>query len=241
MAKRNEKGLQENSNLETEVRRNGQLEKKLAAYTLAGAAVLVSPAAARAGTIDYFLNVNQTVSETSVPNTYTFNLSGPSAADIVLTAQVGMTGSGDSTNEIDFATANGAAILDEGGPFGADATALGFGALIDPSSGSWGSSGKLAQWDTTTDMQSGGAWSISGADNYLGFYFVEADGTHVGWADIATTASQTGASFEVLSYAYDTAANTTITAGVPEPSSMALVALGVAGLIALRRRRAGNA
>jgi hypothetical protein len=76
--------------------------------------------------------------------------------------------------------------------------------------------------------------------------------THVGWAQIATSVTNTMATAELIDYAYntvaydgtnavassiaagDTGAGTT---GAPEPSSLALYALGAAGIAALRRRR----
>ena len=64
-------------------RRNSQLDKKLAAYSLAGAEALIAPAVAKANIV-YVGNVAQTVSD---PNIYDFNLSGLSSDDITITAQ----------------------------------------------------------------------------------------------------------------------------------------------------------
>ncbi|HUB79921.1 MAG TPA: PEP-CTERM sorting domain-containing protein [Bryobacteraceae bacterium] len=214
--------------------RNSQLEKKIAAYTLAGAAALAAPAAAHAGTID-FVPVNQTITQ---PGSYVFNLSGPSAGDITLTAAPTTLG-GDPGNIINFSTANGAAVADDGGPFSADASALTFGETIDPTTGNWGTSGKLGDYDTVTMASEDGVWT-PGMDAYLGFYFQGTGGPQAGWAEISMGAAD--ASFDLISYAYETDANTPINAGeVPEPSTMALVALGGAGLLALRRRRAARA
>src|SRR5450631_3365347 len=63
-------------------RPTGQFEKKLAAYTLAGAATLVAPGIAKANVV--YVPENITVNETGSLNLNT--LSGLSAADITITA-----------------------------------------------------------------------------------------------------------------------------------------------------------
>lgn len=209
-------------------RRNSQLDKKLAAYSLAGAAALIAPAVAKANIV-YVGNVDQTVSD---PNSYDFNLSGLSSDDITITAQ--------NYGEIDASTANGAQVLMD--TVNSDVAALAFGALIDPTSATnWGTGGKMA----SSFSADPGDWSSTGGSSYLGFYFESGGEPYAGWADIATTTNGSTSSFEILSYAYETTANTPITAGegspVPEPHAMPLLALGGAGLIALRRRRAANA
>jgi hypothetical protein len=117
---------------------------------------------------------------------------------------------------------------------------LAFGSLIDPSSVNWASSGKLGDYDLV-NPGTFGDWSPD-TDAFLGFYFQGTGGPQAGWAEITT--GTTNDSFEVLSYAYETQANTPIDAGqiaaTPEPSTMALVVLGASGLMALRRRRAAT-
>jgi hypothetical protein len=216
---------------------SSRLERKIAAYTLAGAAAIAAPAVAQAGTIDYFPGVNTNVTQ---PGTYVFNLSGPSAGDITLTATTNIIDATDPGNTVNFSAANGAMVAVGGGPFSGDATPFNFGDIIDPSSVDFNTSGKLGDYDTVTLGTSGG-WT-PGTDGYLGFYFEGTGGPQAGWAEISIGSADL--SFEVLSYAYETVANTTIQAGqttdTPEPSTLALVALGGAGLIALRRRRAAR-
>jgi hypothetical protein len=219
-----------------------QFERKLAAYALAGAALAV-PGVAKAGIIDVV--VNQSVTQ---PGSYEFNLSGPSSGDIVINAgSTDVYPSGDPANEVFTNLINSAGILGTGSIYTGPA-ALAFGALIDPADPNFnsGGGGKMVAYDTTTQsLSTNGAWPGDGGTAYLGFYFTDGNGIHPGWADIATTATNSGASFEVLEYAYQSAGNSTITAGeespTPEPSSMSLIALGGAGLIALRRRRSRNA
>ena len=220
-------------------RRGITLDKKLAAYSLAGAAAFIVPGAAKADIV-YVPNVDTVVNQTG---SYDFNLSGPSSDDITLTAQAGTTDSTtpDPTNEVDFST-NGVAQVMLSFPF--SASDLAFGALIDPSTGPWGSTGKLVNYDTVTGTPDG-FWPTNGDTGYLAFYFGAAGSPQAGWAQIATTDGASGASFEVLDYAYETNPNTPISAGqtaeTPEPSALPLLILGGAGLIALRRRRAAHA
>jgi len=62
------------------------------------------------------------------------------------------------------------------------------------------------------------------------------DTVHFGWARVILTA---GAPGTLVDYAFESAALTGIQAGVvPEPASLALMAGGLAGLLAWRRRRA---
>jgi hypothetical protein len=83
---------------------------------------------------------------------------------------------------------------------------------------------------------------------YIGFEFTAADGLlHYGYVDVAITLSGTTnanatASLTYLGAYYQETANTPITIGVPEPSSLAALAFGAAGVLgaaAYRRKGAG--
>ena len=218
-----------------EPRQTAQLEKKLAAYAIAGAAAFVAPGIAKADIT--YVSVNQTVNN---PGTYDFNLSGLLSDDITISADTDI-----CCAEVDVShTAPGAEVLLDPTVSG-NVAALAFGALIDPTvATNWGSGGKMA----SSFSPDPGDWPSNGNSAYLGFYFQGPSGPQAGWADIATTTSDTtptSSSFELISYAYETNPNVKITAGegspVPEPSALPLLVLGGAGLIALRRRRAANA
>lgn len=214
---------------------NCKFDKKFAAYTLAGAAVLAAPVVARANSITYDPNVDVIVNQ---PGTIAFNLSGPSAADIVLSATTG-TVNNDLNNEITVATSNGAEVASFYGP-----EDLSYGTSIDSSTGKFTTSGLLASYDTITGSNSAAPWSWApDTSGYLGFYFDGTSGPQTGWADISTGAED--ASFEVLSYAYQDQPNMAIDAGqiaeTPEPPALLLLATGALGLLWLRRRRAAIA
>jgi hypothetical protein len=70
---------------------------------------------------------------------------------------------------------------------------------------------------------------------FAGFVFSTADGeTFYGWVEIDF--DQAGSDFTILGWAYDDS-GIPIPAGVPEPSTGLLLALGLAGLTAVARRR----
>jgi hypothetical protein len=220
-------------------RRTAQLEKKLAAYSLAGAAALIFPAASKASVV--VVNVDQGFSETS-----SFSFAGsPFAGDITISASVEPGFDGTPNNEISVSTTGGAEILMDSSTPGANVAALGASTLIDPTSANWGTGGKMVGYDTTDSFFSGGDWSYTGTpDSILAFEYEGTGGLHTGWAEIGTTANGATSSFEILSYAYDTVAGQAISTPAsltPEPSALPLLALGGIGLIALRRRRSAKA
>ncbi len=83
-------------------------------------------------------------------------------------------------------------------------------------------------------------WALNSDDNLLGFRFLnEAGGTvHYGWARLALGTSAIDPARMVVEYAFDATPGMAIQAGVvPEPSTFAMLGVGVAGLMLVARRR----
>jgi len=77
---------------------------------------------------------------------------------------------------------------------------------------------------------------ISGTPGIIGFRFAEGGFTYYGWARLNKGANATTAG-SFVDYAWENTPNTGIAAGaIPTPGSLALLALGAAGLVGRRRK-----
>jgi hypothetical protein len=138
-------------------------------------------------------------------------------------------------------------VVSYSGPFIRYAFALGAGALIDGASA----------FSNDTQITLGSRYISMGTPNFYGgfaagpnangavppgtfafagFRFTAADGVHFGWINLAVNAGTidfTAAAFESL------AATSIIAGAIPEPSTMAMLALGAAGIFgtAIKKRR----
>ncbi|HWC96001.1 MAG TPA: PEP-CTERM sorting domain-containing protein [Candidatus Sulfopaludibacter sp.] len=154
-------------------------------------------------------------------------------------------GTGDLDN---YASVGGASLLfaEGGGSNPSDPQAFGFGSLISAANAT-AANGLLLRYGLTGESTAGfkgGNWPQNGNSAYLGFSFTASSQTYTGWAQISADVSGPpgSGSAELIDYAYE--AGTSIDAGqgtAPEPSSLALFAIGgTAALALLRRRRAAS-
>ena len=78
---------------------------------------------------------------------------------------------------------------------------------------------------------------FAGIEAFLGFRLQQPDGEHYGWMRVDMIRGYGGQVVNVSDWAYNTVPGQSIAAGaVPEPGTLALLALGIAALWKLRRR-----
>ncbi len=202
-------------------------DKKWASYVLAGGAVLGLPAVTHAGPIQLFSGDSTGVVSQGL------DIDGDGVTDVTFFAN-GTPGSRDT-----YATGAGSNQISMFfTPFG-EINAYGPGQVID-SSATYAPSGSFLYDKTkmTTTIQKGKWANDINQTSYMGLQFLIGSDIHYGWAAVSVQLGS--ATLDVTDWGYNPTANAAVTTpgtALPEPSSMALMLLGAAGVSALKLRR----
>jgi hypothetical protein len=178
----------------------------------------------------------------------TWDVDGDSVRDFFLKKfdNPGSYGGGNERIHLSSLSANGEGFVNAAGnPNGADIQRLNTGFAVGPTL----AAGYFFGTSTTSRrVLSGTAYPVaffgpnpqgfsSGQDGFTGFAFETGGDTHYGWATLNIDLTLPG-TVTISQWAYETSPNTAIAVGaVPEPSSLALLALGAGGVAAWRLRK----
>lgn len=213
------------------------LTRRLAMYAVAGSAALATCPSAGAEPIRF----NQTY-DLSIPNvapaslSQDLDLNGDGTSDFKMSVGYVL---GDTLFAAQLTALNGAVASN-----GTYAWAFGDGYIVGPTGTDWQSMPVTLR--KISDGTLSGTWPNDITQTrYAGVRFQSGGNLHYGWIAASAEVTETNSVLRVTGWGYERLANTEILVGdgelVPEPSSLALFALGAAGIAALMRRRRSRA
>ncbi len=178
----------------------------------------------------------------------TWDVDGDSQRDFYLTKfdpVFDYGGGGDDIN-ISSLSANGQGFVNgPGNPHYADIQRLNAGLVVGPTlaAGYFFGTSTTSRNLLGSDGYPGPVFGVNpqgfadGQDGFVGFAFESGGETHYGWATLNIDLNLPG-TVTISEWAYESSANAPIVVGaVPEPSSLALLAMGAGGLAAWRHRK----
>ena len=195
-------------------------------------AMLGGPPAASAAVIYVDIVPDRVVEQ----GTFIFDVDNYGTRDLLFDQSLGCVGN--CLSRASVSALNGAVLMSTL----TDVTPMVTGAIIGPAASTFGNGGLLAQdgfsGQPPVTFSEQGLWD-NGLTGFVGFRFVNASGTHYGWARVKV--EETSNIMTVFDAAYEGRPDTPIVAGVvSEPGTMALILLGAGGLASRRRRPSGT-
>ena len=212
-----------------------RLEKHLAAYSIAAGAVLAAAGNATAGII--YTDVNPDAVLNTDGATFEIDFGGLSSNQFRITLVLGATYNDYKTNVLKLYKQSEDASWRT---MSFRPMALNYNQQVNTGTAKWlNTLGTMAYLRTNpmavTRLSGGYFWNTT--DKYLGLKFKIGTNTHYGWAHVMAPGADVVLAV-ITGYAYNDTPDGNIAAGdIPEAGSLALLALGAAGLTAWRKKR----